>query len=414
MKKSAIHRSRLSNGIRVIYLHTPDDPISAAHLFLSEGSSFDSVAKGGLSTLGWSLITKGTKYRNARQIAEDVESMGASLGGGAGHDYSEVSCHAVSLDFVKTLAIMSETVLYPSFQSEEIEKERASMIAGIKSKKDSLFTVASEKLNAALYGAHPYGRPSTGTEQSVAAITRAGLVQWHKQQVHPNGAVLCVASDIAPKQLGPELERLFGSTVWPRKKMTPRAIPKTKPLSTSKHLKFQEKFEQAFLAIGYSAPALADKDYLSLKIFNALLGGGMSTRLFQRLREERGLAYDVGSYYASKKAGSSFVIYMGLQAVHVPEALQRIHDLVKETLEKPLPAREIRDVKNYIYGSHILDHQTNSHRARYLGWWLILGMDPNFDFRYPALVQKISGEQIRRVAQKIVKRPSVTIDKKPC
>jgi predicted Zn-dependent peptidase len=413
MKKTALHRSRLSNGIRVIYLHTPNDPISACHLFLPDGSAFDSAAKGGLSTLGWSLITKGTKYRNARQIAEDVESMGASIGGGATHDYSEVSCHAVSVDFVKTLAIMSETLLCPSFQPEEIEKERASLIAGIKSKKDSLFTVASERLNATLYGSHPYARSSSGTEQSVSKLTRAHLVQWHKTQIHPNGAVLCVASDIAPKLLQPELERLLGSSAWPRGKQTVRAIPKTKLVAAPKHLRFQEKFEQAFIAIGYSAPGLADKDYLPLKVFNALLGGGMSTRLFQRLREERGLAYDVGSYYASKKAGSSFVIYMGLQAAHVAEALQRIEDLVKETVDKPLPATEVRDVKNYIYGSHILDHQTNNHRARYLGWWSILGMDPNFDFRYPALVQKISGEQIRRVAQKIVKRPSITVEIKP-
>jgi predicted Zn-dependent peptidase len=266
-----------------------------------------------------------------------------------------------------------------------------------------------------LYGKHPYGRSSSGTEKSVSSLTRGNLVSWHKRNVHPAGAILCVASDVAPKALEPELERFFGAAVWPRRSgLKTLLIPKTKPLSTSKHLRFREKFEQAFLAIGYSAPALAGADYLPLKVFNALLGGGMSTRLFQRLREERGLAYDVGSYYASKKAGSSFVIYMGLQATHVPEALQRIHDLVKETIDQPLPAREVRDIKNYIYGSHILDHQTNSHRARYLGWWSILGMDPDFDFEYPALVQKITAEQIQKAARKIVKRPSVTVEIRPC
>jgi len=404
---------KLSNGVTLIYLETENDPISACHLFLPGGVGEEPVDKSGVTTLRWSLLLKGTKHRNARQLAEDIESLGASIGAGATHDYSEISCHSVSEHFSKTLEIMGEVIFQPVFVPQEVEKEKIALIAAIRSKKESIFSVASEELNKRMFPNHPYGRPSSGEEKSVEKFTVQDLLRAQKNILTPSRAVLAAASNMPVAEVKPLFEKIFGASVWAKTKEKKGRLAESAPNKTPQCVERIEHFEQAFLLTGVSAPSIQSKDYVALKLLNSILGGGMSARLFQQLREKEGLAYDVGSYYPTKLKGSSFVIYMGLQFARLEESKKRIQTLLDDIQKKKVSATELAETKSYMKGTYILDHQTNSQRAHYLGFWHMLGLTAAYDHEYIRKIDAVTAVQIQKAAKKYFGKPFITIEIHP-
>jgi predicted Zn-dependent peptidase len=208
-----------------------------------------------------------------------------------------------------------------------------------------------------------------------------------------------------------EIDALFGQRQWKKSAKKPvKAVAKTQAVKAASSVRLLEKFEQAYLLIGFAAPSVSAKDYGPLKILNACLGGGMSGRLFQQLREQEGLAYDVGAFYPSKKCGSAFVTYLGLQPSRLEEAKTRIHKALNEMRRKPITAKELAETKNYIKGTYILDHQTNSQRAHYLGWWEILGLGHEFDRAYVKKLDSVTADDVRRVAKKMFSTHPITVE----
>jgi predicted Zn-dependent peptidase len=338
-----------------------------------------------------------------------MDSMGAFVSAGANHDYSETSCHSADPDFPKALEMMAEALFQPAFSLDEIEKERAAHISGIRSRKENIFSVAMEVFNSELYGQHPYGVPSSGNEESVNKITQKDLIDWHAKLIQPKGSILVIASKSSFASLCKLVDRCMGPHVW---KNTFRFNPlkMAKPMLKFKNIRRKEKFEQAYLLLGFPAPSYDSPDYFSIKLLNACLGGGMSTRLFQELREKQGLAYDVGSFYASRKAGSAFVVYLGLQESRIKQAKKQIELLLKDVLEKGIQEEEINQVKSYLNGVYLLDHQTNSQRAHYLGWWHVLGKGIQFDSQYTKVLNKTTPEMLNKVAKHIFKQKPLVVE----
>ena len=407
-------RRRFSNGLTVIYLHTPTDPVSACHLFLPAGACHESDYLSGVGTLTWALITKGSKKRDARHFAEDVEAIGASVSAGVTHDYSEVSCHAIADYLPQAVELMAEALFDPVFSQEETLKERTALLAAIRSKKESIFTVANEELNRRLYGKHPYARPATGQEKSVARLTSKSVAAWHRSVVAPNGAVLSIATSRPAASLLPLVEKLFGPSAWKRASARGLArVGKTSSPLRAQRAVLNERFEQAYLLVGYPAPSVSTRDYLALKVLNSVLGGGMSARLFQQLREQQGLAYDVGSFFPSKLHGSAFVAYMGLQRDRMDRAKEGIMSAFADVVSKPVPAQELEQTKAYLKGTYILDHQTNSQRAHYLGWWEALGLGYQFDGTYVRELERVSAARVQSAARSVMQQPPVIVEIHP-
>lgn len=404
---------RLSNGLTVLCLHTPTDPVSAAHLFIPVGASDEPASRLGMSALGCALLSKGTVRKSARELAEEIESVGGSVSAGVTHDYMEMSCHAIADYFPRTLSLLAETMFSPAFAEEEVAKEREALLAAIRSKTESIFTLANEELNRRLYGRHPYARPATGTVQTVRPLRSRHLRDWHRRTIAPVGAVLSIATSRPAEDVFRQAEQLFGPAAWPRRKTVAPAIPNTPQTSRRQFVSRRERFEQAYLVVGYPAPPVTSPLYFPLKALNAVLGGGMSARLFQRLREERGLAYDVGTFFPSKKRGSAFVAYMGLQEDKIEEAKRGMLEAFEELRSAPMDRKELAQVTNYLKGTFILDHQTNSQRAHYLGWWEVLGIGTAFDARYLANLDRVTPAGVLKAAKRIFGQPPVIVEIHP-
>jgi zinc protease len=412
--KNGVSRFTLSNGLMVLCRQTPTDPISAAHLFIPEGASSEPIGKKGETVLLWSLFLKGTKKRSAKKMAEDIESIGAYLSGGATHDYSEFSCHATSDHFFEAMDLLGEGLLEMVFSQEELEKEKLATLAAIRSKQENIFTVTMESLYHEMFPNHPYGNPSSGTEQDVSVLTKEDLENRYKKILNPTGAVLSIATDKTPEIMQPFLEGLLGERRWPAGSTHPHtdmgSTPKLKNPIAKKNF---SSFEQSYVMIGYPAAPATSPEYVALKVMTAILGGGMSRRLFQTLREKEGLAYDVGLFYPSRKWGSSLTFHIGLHHSKIEEAKHSILKLIQELQKDLVPVEELEQVKSNLKGSFILDHQTNSQRSHYLGWWENLGLGAEYDQTYISLIDGITPEQIRRVAQIYFSEPSVTVETWP-
>lgn len=414
MRRPEPIRKKLANGLTVVFLHTPTNPVSACHLFIPAGASHESDQRSGIGTLMWALITKGTQKRNSRKFAEDVEAIGASVSAGVTHDYSEISCHAIADYLPRALEMTAEALFQPVFAEEEVTKERTALLAAIRSKKESIFTVANEELNRWLYGSHAYARPSSGHEKSVGGLRRQHLADWHRAITTPTGSVMSIAAAQPASEIFPLIERLFGPKAW--KRGTPRGLArlgKTPAAVSARHIILKKRFEQAYLLVGFPAPSVTARDYMPLKVLNAVLGGGMSARLFQDLREQQGLAYDVGSFFPTKLLGSAFVAYMGLQHDKIGRATTGIMDAFKKVTSTAVPRKEVEQTKAYLKGTFILDHQTNSQRAHYAGWWELLGLGYKYDAVYLSKLSKVTSAQVQAAARKVMGKKPVVVEIHP-
>jgi zinc protease len=161
--------------------------------------------------------------------------------------------------------------------------------------------------------------------------------------------------------------------------------------------------------LAYPAPGASDRDYAALKVLNAHLGAGMSSPLFQSVREEGGLAYEVSSFYPSRRLASALVVYAGTDPANVDQAHKKVLRTVQDLLEKPPSGEALDDAKRYIRGHYMMDHQTNGKLAWYLGWWEVLGRGHGHDAAYLKEIDAVTAEDVRRSAERLFAQPPVTV-----
>jgi predicted Zn-dependent peptidase len=353
------------------------------------------------------LLTKGTKKRTAEQIAVELESVGGGIGAGANEDYSEIGVSITSMHFDKAMEILADVFLNPLFPDRELAKEKVNIIAGIKSRKDSIFTVASDMLNQKMYKTHPYARLTSGSEETVNKITRDDIVAWHKKNHAVPNLLMIVVGNVSLSDTVKYIDKYFGQLPKTVPEQTQLPVPDiTAPVTITE----KTKFEQAYLMYGYIAGEITSKDYAALKVLNGYLGGGMSSLLFQKLREQAGLGYEVDSFYPSRKEKSRFVIYIGLDTGSISIAKQKITELVADLKQNKIDETRLTEVKNYLKGTFLLDHQTAARQAWYFGWWEMLGKGYEYDTVYTTEIDKITADDVLAAANKYLTDKFVCIE----
>jgi zinc protease len=405
-------RQVLPNGLIFLYRRSPGVPLAAATLILRVGSWHESSREAGLASFAAELMLQGTRRRNARRLADDIESVGASLGCQTSEDYTEVGFTAPISQLPRLLDILSEVLVQPAFPTDEIKKEKDSVLAALKSRKDAIFNLAYDALNRELFGAHPYGRPIDGNEQVVRRLTRADLQAWHRRFVRPDRAILSMVASLPAGEARRQVEHHLAA--W-RSPVNALAVPPEPRLSPArrKQVSLKAPFEQAYYMIGMRAPTVTEPDYVPLKVLNTILGGGMSSRLFVRLREELSLAYEVSSFFPTHLHPSQWVMYLGVPPERLALAKRELGRLLDICLRKAPTAGEIRQAVAMIEGSYLMEHQTRRRQAWYAGWWEFLGKDQAFDARFLDAVRRVTPAQIQEVARRVLRQPQVTVEVTP-
>ncbi|MFH1783545.1 MAG: pitrilysin family protein [bacterium] len=401
----------LHNGLTVIYKQNTSNQIVALDLFIKAGSSRETKEQAGITNFIHHLLLKGTPTRSAQELALEIESIGGVINADVADDYSEAYVIVTSEHFEKAMEILFDTVENPLFLQEEIEKERSLILSQIRSKEDSIFETAFDELNKTLYQDHPYSKPVIGTRETISSITREDIIAFHKDVYKPRNMVLVIVGDVKEKLLMSALKNIEKG--W---KSLPEGVDDEKQINKSEIFNellpergealtksIEGKFEQAYMMSAYLVPGISSSDYPPIKVMNALLGGGMSSRLFVNVRDRDALAYEVGSFYPSRKLTSKFVIYLGLDAKNMDKAQKSIEGELNRLKTEKVGEAELTEIKNYLKGVFLVEHQKNQKQAWHLGWYHVLGKGYSYDKTYVEALEKVTPEDILRVAQQYFK-----------
>lgn len=400
-----VKKVTLKNNIVLIHKQIKPLPIVSVKLFVKVGSKDEPENKSGITPLTQELLLKGTKKRTAEQIGLEIESVGGSISSDSTEDFSEISVSVTSRHFDKAVSVLSDVFLNPVFPAEELEKEKTVTMASIRSRKDHIFNVAFDLLMENLYGRHPYARLPSGTEETVKNISRDDIVEWHRKFYGSPNVVIVVAGNVSLAETKSCINRYFsGIPEVQESKLSFEA-----PVPGSRNLTEKRKFKQAYLMLGYLAPRVNSDDYPALKVLTTYLGGGMSSELFQKIREEAGLCYEISAFYPSRLDVSRFVIYTGLDKASLDKAKESIYKLLNDICRSPIDNKRLNEIKEYIKGTYLLEHQSISRQSWYLGWWEILGKGCEYDSRYVDDLLKITPEDILKVSQKYLQANNVVI-----
>ena len=406
------HRTVLKNGIVVLVVENPSADIIAARFFIRAGSRWEPAHQAGLSHLVSAVMPKGTEHLSSLEIAERVESVGASLGTDSASDYFLLSLKTVSTDFREILALAVEVLRSPTFPEAEVELERRLTLQAIRSQQEQPFTIAVDQLRSAMYGQHPYAFSGLGTAETVAQLSRQDLQHYHQTYFRPDNLVISIAGRVVPEAAIAQIEEVLGDWQVPS---APLPTLNLSPIQSNPHtvLKTQDT-QQSIVMLGYLAPsvntdALVLSDYTALKLLNTYLGNGLSSRLFVELREKRGLAYEVSAFYPTRLDTSQFVVYMGTAPENTAIALDGLQTEVDRLRSTPLTPEELQASQNKMLGQYALGKQTNSQLAQIFGWYETIGLGVEFDTRFQQEVAAVTSEAAQAAANQCFVEPYISV-----
>jgi len=391
----------------VLVVENPAADIIATRIFLKAGSCWEPQQQAGLAHLLSAVMTKGTSELSSMEIAERVESVGASLSVDAASDYFLLSMKTVSADFSEILALAGELLRSPSFPATEVELERRLTIQHIRSQQEQPFTIAFDQLRQAIYQNHPYASSGLGWEETVAKIESADLQQYHQTYFRPDNVVISLAGRMTNDVAIAQIEKVFGDWKAPQFPIPSLQLPSLTP--APQQLKMTQPTQQSIIMLGYLAPSVHQSDYLALKLLSTHLGNGLSSRLFVELREKLGLAYEVSAFYPTRMSPTTFVAYIGTAPENTAIALARLRTEVELLSQVPLSAEDLQTAKNKLLGQYALGKQTNGQIAQVYGWYEILGLGIEFDRQFQQAIAQVSAEAAQQAASRYLLAPYISI-----
>lgn len=400
-----VHRFDLANGITLLVRESWANPTAVVRGYLRVGSALEPAEQTGLSSFTIALLTRGAGGRSFAELAESIEAVGASFGLSGGAHLTGLSGKCLAEDLPMLLNIAGETLQAPTFPPEHVERARGQILNYIRQRDVNTNSLARLAFRRLLYPpGHPYGRPASGTLDTVQAITRDDLVRFYQDHYTPQGAILVIVGAVHAADACALVERELGgwrpASVQPYADTAPRdGFPRlTQPVQETVTV---DGKTQADLTLGGHGITRADPDYFPLLVMNTILGQlGIGGRLGLRVREEEGLAYYVRSTFEAGLGAGPWYAYAG---VH-PRSVERVVDLIRAEISAlqttPVSAEELADAEANLSGSLPLDVETNGGVAAELLNMELHGLGLDYLHRYPALVGGVTAEDVRAVAQR--------------
>ena len=348
LKLPKLQRATLSNGLKIILAERHEVPLVGVTLASDAGFASDASTSPGTANLAMTVLTDGTRTRNALQISDELETLGAQVRARSNLDFSFVSVSALSAKLDPSLDLFADIVLNPSFPEKEVTREQKLVRAAIEREQNTPQAMAMRVLPALLYGAnHPYGGPmtGTGTVESVSKLTRADLVKFHSTWIGPNNSTMIVVGDTTLKQIMPRLEKLFGgwkSVNPPRKNVTSVTVA----AKSSVYLIDKPGALQSVIIAGIVAPPRANPDEIAIEAMNDSLGGNFGARLNMNLREDKHWSYGARTVLRDARAQRPFIAIAPVQTDKTKESLvemnKEFHGIVDN---HPLDEAELNKVQ---------------------------------------------------------------------
>jgi predicted Zn-dependent peptidase len=392
-------KTTLDNGLRLITSVMPHTRSVCISIFIGTGSRYESGDEAGISHFIEHMLFKGTDKRpTARAISEAVESVGGILNGGTDKELTVYWAKVPQHHFSLALDVLTDLVLHPGFDPEAIERERQVIIEEINMSRDVPSQQANMLIDELIWPDHPLGRDIAGNRESVTAITRDDMLNYLKRQYQPDNTVVSIAGNVQQPEVITAVSQMLGNWTSGQPKSGYTAYEPRQ----GKHLKIEKrKTEQAHLCLALPGLPLLHPQRFTLDLLNAILGEGMSSRLFTEIRERLGLAYSIHSYVEHYLDSGALTVYAGVEPKKLETAIRAIREQLEE-LKTPVTETELTKAKEFAKGRLLLRLEDSRNVAGWLGGQEILTeriLNPD---QLIAIIEAITAEELTELAQKLI------------
>ena len=398
---------KLANGLQVVLVSQNEQPAISVRMIIKAGAAQDPKNKLGVAMLTATLLDQGAGKRTAEQIADTIDFIGGVLGTGAGSDLSFVNTIVMKDSYEVALELMSDVVQRPTFSPEEIDRQRSQALSALKVSSEDPDAVAGQVIDRLIYGFHPYGLPGNGTADSLASLTRADFVEFHRTYFVPNNALIAVVGDIDPNEAMTGLEKHFGS--W-----KPGPVPAgnaTEPPDATKRVIVIDKKDavQTEIRVGHIAIPRKHNDYEAIDQAVKILGGEGANRLQQVLRSQRQLTYGASADLDTFKMTGAVIAETDTQTSKTAEALRVVVDEFSRLQRERVYDEELRGAQDYMVGHFPLTIEVPDAIATQVLNQLFYELPVEDLPRYRERVMRVTPDEIQRVARWFIRPAQLSV-----
>lgn len=406
MAVNPVNKTVLSNGVRVLSRHIPHARSVSLGIWVNVGARDESVHENGLSHFIEHMLFKGTQSRSAYQIAKEFDVIGGHSNAFTSTEYTCYHARVIDTHLTTLTDIFTDIFLNSEFSDREIENERPVVLSEVGMLEDSPEEYVHTLLEENFWEGHPLGRSILGSPENIKAFTSDSVSAYFNGKYQPDRVIISAAGNVTHQQIldlmGSSFEAMRPNGDFPER-IQPGIRSHTRLL--------RRKLEQVHLCLGIHAPTLTSPERFACSLLNTILGGNMSSRLFQEIREKRGLAYSVYSFNSLNTDAGLFGIYTGVSSKNVLRSLSLILDEMDKISREPVSDAELQNAKDYTKGNILLSSEsTESHMVRMAQNELYFGrfipIQETIDN-----IQNVTVDEIRQLAHDLFKtrRPSITL-----
>ncbi|MBM7647080.1 putative Zn-dependent peptidase [Bacillus ectoiniformans] len=393
-----INRYTCSNGVRIVTEKFPTVRSAAIGIWIGTGSRDEKTDNNGISHFLEHMFFKGTKTRSAKDIAESFDSIGGQVNAFTSKEYT--CYYAKVLDNYASYALdtLADMFFHSEFAEEEMTKEKNVVYEEIKMYEDTPDDIVHDLLSKATYKNHSLGYPILGTEETLAEFTREKLQSYMHNMYTPDRVVISIAGNVTDEIIK-QAEKLFGSYEGGSS-----SHGQAEPEMFSDKVSRKKETEQAHLCLGYQGLPIGHKDAYNLIVLNNVLGGSMSSRLFQEVREQKGLAYSVFSYHSAFQDSGLVTLYGGTGADQLDQLFETMQDTLNLLIKDGLTPKELHNSKEQLKGSLMLSlESTNSRMSRNGKNELVLKRHRTLD-EIVTLIDQVELQSVNDLGKRIFER----------
>ena len=397
----------LPNGLKVVVFEDKRLPLVSYRLGFKSGSIYDPSDANGLTAALTAMLNEGTKTRTSRQLAEEIERLGASVSASANEDNTIVAASALSLYGSDVLKLMADVVLNPIFPESELALYKKNTLENLKYQRSQPAFLADEQITKTLYGTHPYSIVSPSVDD-VEKLSREKLVAFHDKMFTANNATLIVVGDVNRENLLKEIKENFGDwkkgTIEAMKFSTPPVRTATTLTVVDRPGSLQSNIVLANLAINRNDP-----DFFPVLVMNQVLGAGASSRLFMNLREAKGYTYGAYSRFDTKRLAGNFESNAEVRTPVTGDSLKEFFYELNRVRSEKATEKELKDAKNYLTGVFPLRAETQEGLTNLLVSQQLYDLPADYLQTYRDKVNAVTLDDVERVAKKYISPDKIAI-----
>ncbi|MDX1982536.1 MAG: pitrilysin family protein [Bryobacteraceae bacterium] len=400
-----VRADRLSNGLMVISERMPHVRSVTAGIWVVAGSRHETRGENGISHFIEHMVFKGTARRTAADIARETDSLGGNLDAYTSKELVCFNCKVLDQHLPRAFDILSDMALHPTFAGEDIDKEKGVVLEEIKMEKDTPEYVIHDIFSSSFWKGHALGKPILGTNASIKRLDRNTIRGFYERNYVPSNLVIAAAGNLTHEQLMALAQESFGG-------LAPAAAPIPTPApAPNPELIFKNKrsLEQVHICIGVPCYELPHAMRYPMYVLNTILGGGMSSRLFQTIRETHGLAYSVMSEQFLYRDSGCLSVYAGTSLASVPEVVRLTMAEFRSLKDTPVPADELQRAKDHLKGSFMLGLESTTSRMSHLArQHIYFGRFSTMDEILDA-VEAVTAEDVQRLANEFFQTEKIAV-----